>query len=135
MKPIAVTLTLFAAFSTTVFSNAFAHHAATMFDREQTVELVGTVREFQWTSPHIWIQVQVETEAGELEEWSIEGGTPSRLFRSGWRPTTFMPGDSALHRSTVRERRNARTLLEHHSLYFCSTHVRAQCVDFLLNRE
>lgn len=94
MKPIAVTLTLFAAFSTTVFSNAVAHHAATMFDREQTVELVGTVREFQWTSPHIWIQVQVETEAGELEEWSIEGGTPSRLFRSGWRPTTFKPGDS-----------------------------------------
>jgi len=64
-----------------------------MFDQEQTVELIGTVREFQWTSPHIWIQVQVENAAGELEEWSIEGGTPSRLYRAGWRPTTFSPGD------------------------------------------
>ncbi|MGD8807991.1 MAG: DUF6152 family protein [Gammaproteobacteria bacterium] len=75
------------------FDLASAHHAATMFDREQTVELVATVREFQWTSPHVWIQVQVENESGEIEEWSIEGGTPSRLYRAGWRPTTFNPGD------------------------------------------
>ena len=72
---------------------ATAHHAATMFDREQTVELIGTVREFQWTNPHIWIQIQVENSDGEVEEWSIEGGVPNRLFRSGWRPNSFEPGD------------------------------------------
>ena len=93
-KPIAVALVLIAAFAAIGSDNTVAHHAATMFDRNQTVELVGTVREFQWTSPHIWIQVQVENDAGELEEWSVEGGTPSRLYRSGWRPTTFEPGDA-----------------------------------------
>ena len=72
---------------------AAAHHAASMFDRERTVELTGTVREFQWTNPHIWIQIQVANASGEIEEWSVEGGVPNRLFRAGWRPNSFEPGD------------------------------------------
>ena len=43
-----------------------AHHSGNMFDREQTVELTGTVREFQWANPHIWIQVLVPDESGEV---------------------------------------------------------------------
>ena len=70
-----------------------AHHSGNMFDRERTVELTGTVKEFQWANPHIWIQVLVPDTAGLLEEWSIEGGVPNRLFRAGWRPTSFKPGD------------------------------------------
>lgn len=70
-----------------------AHHAATMFDRDQTVELSGEIVEFQWTSPHVWIQINVESESGELVEWSVEGSVPNRLYRAGWRPTTFRPGD------------------------------------------
>ncbi len=92
-KPIAALLAIISVSWTAGSIDADAHHAATMFDREQTVELAGTVREFQWTSPHIWIQVEITNDAGELEEWSIEGGTPSRLYRAGWRPTTFQPGD------------------------------------------
>lgn len=75
-----------------------AHHAATMFDREQTVELSGEIVEFQWTSPHVWIQINVEDESGEVVEWSVEGSVPNRLYRAGWRPTTFRPGD----RVTIR---------------------------------
>lgn len=75
-----------------------AHHAATMFDREQTVELSGEIVEFQWTSPHVWIQIDVENESGEVVEWSVEGSVPNRLYRAGWRPTTFRPGD----RVTIR---------------------------------
>ena len=70
-----------------------AHHSGNMFDRETTVELTGTVKEFQWTNPHIWIQVLVPDAEGAVEEWSIEGGVPNRLFRAGWRPTSFEPGD------------------------------------------
>ena len=71
---------------------AGAHHAASMFDRNESIDLVGQIVEFQWTSPHVWIQISVENEAGEPEEWSIEGGVPNRLFRAGWRPNSFMPG-------------------------------------------
>ena len=85
---------IFASFALT----STAHHAATMFDREQTVELSGEIVEFQWTSPHVWIQINVENESGELVEWSVEGSVPNRLYRAGWRPTTFKPGD----RVTIR---------------------------------
>ena len=77
---------------------SIAHHAATMFDRTETIELTGEVVEFQWTSPHIWIQINVENDAGEIEEWSVEGGVPNRLYRQGWRPNSFEPGDQVVIR-------------------------------------
>jgi hypothetical protein len=73
--------------------SALAHHSAAMFEEDRTIELNGTVREFQWTNPHIWIQLNVTNERGAMEEWSVEGGVPNRLFRAGWRPTSFKPGD------------------------------------------
>ena len=69
-----------------------AHHSAAMFDDEKTLELRGTIKELQWTNPHIWIQVIVE-EKGAKTEWSLEGGSPNSLSRRGWRSTTFKPGD------------------------------------------
>jgi hypothetical protein len=70
-----------------------AHHSNAMFDKSKIVLLTATVREFQWTNPHIWIQVNIDNEDGEREEWSIEGGGPNSLFRKGWRPNSFKPGD------------------------------------------
>jgi hypothetical protein len=71
-----------------------AHHSGAMFDNTKTVELTGTVKEFQWTNPHIWIQVNVDKAGapGGKEEWSVEGGSPNSLSRNGWRKTTFTPG-------------------------------------------
>ena len=69
-----------------------AHHSAAMFDDEKTLELHGTIKELQWTNPHIWIQVVVE-DKGTRTEWSLEGGSPNSLSRRGWRSTTFKPGD------------------------------------------
>jgi hypothetical protein len=73
---------------------AQAHHSATMFDDNKTIELSGTVKEFQWKNPHIWIQVMVKGADGTTKEWSVEGGGPNSLSRNGWRPSTFKPGDS-----------------------------------------
>ena len=67
------------------------HHSAAMFDNTKVVELKGTVKELQWTNPHIWIQLYVQKPTGR-EEWSIEGGGPNTLSRQGWRPTSFKPG-------------------------------------------
>jgi hypothetical protein len=70
-----------------------AHHSAAMFDDEKVVELNGTIKEMQWTNPHIWIQVVVDNN-GQKTEWSLEGGSPNSLSRNGWRATTFKPGDA-----------------------------------------
>ena len=67
-----------------------AHHSASMFDDAKVVELNGTIKEMQWTNPHVWIQVVVDNN-GQKAEWSVEGGSPNTLSRNGWRSTTFMP--------------------------------------------
>ena len=68
-----------------------AHHSSAMFDPDKRMELTGTVKELQWTNPHIWLQLNV-TNNGKVEEWSFEGGSPNSLSRSGWKKTTFAPG-------------------------------------------
>jgi hypothetical protein len=64
-----------------------------MFDKSTVREVTVRVREFQWTNPHVWIQVDIRNATNESEEWSIEGGGPNSLFRKGWRPDSFSPGD------------------------------------------
>jgi hypothetical protein len=69
-----------------------AHHAGTMFS-DEVKEISGTVKEFQFTNPHSWIQVMVDTKPGEPpQEWSVEWGSPNQLGRNGIRPSTFKPG-------------------------------------------
>src|ERR1700704_6638943 len=70
-----------------------AHHSAAMFDDEKVVELNGTIKEMQWTNPHIWIQVVVDSR-GQKTEWSLEGGSPNSLSRNAGRSTTFKYGDA-----------------------------------------
>jgi len=72
---------------------ALAHHSFAMFDADKTVDLTGTVKEFQWTNPHSWLQVMVTDEKGQTAEWSLEMGAPGGLARTGWRPKTVVPGD------------------------------------------
>ena len=72
---------------------AFAHHSFAMFDSAKNVTLEGTIKEFQWTNPHSWIQIQAPNAQGKMEEWAIECGSPNTLARTGWRPGSFKPGD------------------------------------------
>ena len=72
---------------------ALSHHSFSMFDSRQEVTLTGTVKEFQWTNPHTWIQLNVRNAQGQVEEWSIEGSSPNGLARRGWKRNTLRPGD------------------------------------------
>ena len=72
--------------------SASAHHSAAMFDRNKEVVLTGVIKEFQWTNPHSWIQIEAPID-GKVQEWSVEAGSPNTLARTGWRPTIFKPGD------------------------------------------
>jgi hypothetical protein len=75
---------------------AIAHHSFAMFDNQKDVTLEGIIKEFQWTNPHTWTQVMVKDASGKEVEWSIEGGSPNSLSRSGWKRTSLKPGDKAI---------------------------------------
>jgi hypothetical protein len=75
-----------------------AHHAGTMFV-DDVKEISGTIKEFQFTNPHTWIQVMVVEKPGEAaKEWSVEWGSPNSLGRQGVRPSTFKPGTTVTMR-------------------------------------
>ena len=76
-----------------VVAPALAHHSFSMFDDKKEVVLKGEVKEFQWSNPHTWIQLNVTDAAGKVVEWSIEGGSPNLVGRQGWKRNTFKPGD------------------------------------------
>ena len=69
-----------------------AHHSGAMFDTAHTVTLTGVVRQFQYTNPHCYIQIEVEG-GSSAREWSVEMAAPSHLQRMGWRKATLKPGD------------------------------------------
>jgi Family of unknown function (DUF6152) len=74
-------------------SPVVAHHSFSMFDETKEVVLKGAVKEFQWSNPHTWIQLNVTDASGNVVEWSIEGGSPNLLGRQGWKRNTLKPGD------------------------------------------
>src|SRR5262245_54427939 len=70
-----------------------AHHSFSMFDETKEVVLKGVVKEFQWSNPHTWIQLNVTDASGKVVEWSIENGSPNLLGRQGWKRNTLKSGD------------------------------------------
>jgi hypothetical protein len=70
-----------------------AHHSFAMFDQEAAAEIVGTVQEFKFTSPHTFILLKVNDKGGNSTVWNLEGVSPSSLVRDGWSSKTLKPGD------------------------------------------
>ena len=73
-----------------------AHHSYAMFDHTREVTLKGTVKEWQWTSPHTWLYLLVPTGKGEPLKYSIEGGNPGLLRRQGFTKGSLAPGDKVI---------------------------------------
>ena len=76
-----------------VVGSVQAHHSGAMFDMTKTFTVQGTVREFQYTNPHSWLQVLVVSPDGKTVEWGFETEGPSTLLRVGIKSKTFLPGD------------------------------------------
>ncbi len=72
---------------------AIAHHSFAMFDQQRTVVLEGTVLQFQWTNPHVWIEVNVRDGRGKSAEWGVECTSVNMLKRRGWHHDSLHPGD------------------------------------------
>ena len=69
-----------------------AHHSHSMFEPEKEVTLTGIVKEFQYTSPHTWLIIDVTNEDGTVTTWGFEGNTPSVMGRSGIYKSSLPPG-------------------------------------------
>jgi len=78
-------------------ADALAHHSFAMFDMSKTVAVEGIVKDFQWTNPHIWIDLTVKDAAtGKEMQYSIEGGSPNALAPKGWNHRSLQVGDEVV---------------------------------------
>jgi len=72
---------------------AVAHHSfAAEFDVNRPIRLEGVVSRMEFSSPHSWLHITVTTDAGEVQEWKVEGGAPMALIRRGWNRGSIAAG-------------------------------------------
>ena len=54
-------------------TSVFAHHSNSAFDGDKVMVLTGTVTEWKWMNPHVWIFLSVDDGNGGKVQWEIEG--------------------------------------------------------------
>ncbi|HTY93899.1 MAG TPA: DUF6152 family protein [Steroidobacteraceae bacterium] len=74
-------------------AGAQAHHSFAMFDHDHQIKISGTVTHFQWTNPHVYIDLDVAGDNGEFKHYTIECANPGILDRIGWKFNMIKQGD------------------------------------------
>jgi len=75
---------------------ASAHHSSIPWydlDADQ-ICVTGTVKEFQFINPHVYLLLAVTTADGAVEEWKIESTSRNRLVRVGWTADSIKIGQT-----------------------------------------
>jgi hypothetical protein len=85
----------FASLAALTAAAALAHHSNAMFDRQKETVVTGTVREFQWTNPHVFIELTVTEKSGS-SNFSIETSAPGVLRAHGWKFNSLKAGDKVV---------------------------------------
>lgn len=70
-----------------------AHHSVAMFDQTKKIVVEGTVKEWEWTNPHAWLQIMAPDGSKQIVEQGFEVGAPNTLVRDGFRKDSFKQGD------------------------------------------
>jgi len=74
---------------------AFAHHGSGVsYNLGKVVTMEGTVTEFQWRNPHVYILYDVKDDKGNVVNWGAETHSPVVCENDdGWTKNTLKPGD------------------------------------------
>ena len=72
---------------------AEAHHSFNMFALDKLVTVEGTVKDYQYKMPHVWLYVLTPKANGAPEEWGFECHSPNLVARKGWKINTIKAGD------------------------------------------
>lgn len=77
---------------------ALAHHSAAAFDPTQYVVIEGTVREYRWGNPHIYLIIEMKDAAGKSIMQQVEAAPAAQLMSRGVTRDLVRAGD----RVTIR---------------------------------
>jgi hypothetical protein len=71
----------------------FAHHGNAAYDTSKWITVKGTVTDYVWTNPHVFVKLDAKDDSGNAVHWIIEGQNPVSMTQIGWTKNTFKPGD------------------------------------------
>ena len=97
---------LIALLGVSISASAAAHHSYTVFDVSKRAVARGTVAEFEWKNPHVWLWLYVRNQWGDYNLFAFEGGPINIVSRYGWTRESFRPGEEvAVEYSPLRDGR------------------------------
>ena len=73
---------------------ASGHHSEAGFDKGAVVAFEGTVINYVWRNPHVYIVVETVDAVGEPVQWQVETSSTPILMRRGWSPDSLHPGET-----------------------------------------
>ncbi|HEY3161295.1 MAG TPA: DUF6152 family protein [Vicinamibacterales bacterium] len=73
---------------------ALAHHSAAAFDSQKEVRATGTVTEFSFRNPHVYLVLQVKKPDGSTARLEVEAGAASVLNPLGFNRNSIAVGDT-----------------------------------------
>jgi hypothetical protein len=71
----------------------FAHHGNAAYDTSKWITVKGTVTDYVWSNPHVFVKLDGKDDSGNTVHWIIEGQNPVSMVAIGWTKNTFKPGD------------------------------------------
>jgi hypothetical protein len=72
---------------------AFAHHGTSRYNLSKIITLSGTVTGFDWGNPHCLVYLDVKSDNGEIQHWTLELASPFTMRHAGWTSSSLMMGD------------------------------------------
>ena len=80
--------------------SALAHHGSGVsYDLSKMVTMQGTVTEFQWRNPHVYVMYDVKDAQGNVVNWGAETHAPVVCENQDhWTKSTLKPGDKITRR-------------------------------------
>lgn len=93
MKHLIWTMSLAGVVSLAVVPPAFSHHSHAMFDLSKELTVTGTVTQFVFRNPHVFLYLDVKSANGEVVNYSVEMSNLPNMIRRGIGQGTFKVGE------------------------------------------
>src|SRR6201987_5954852 len=87
----AVTRAAFVAF-TMLGAVAFAHHSRAHYGKEESTT-TGTVVEYKWRNPHVFVVWDSKDQTGKTTQWIGEMASVTSMIADGMTKDSLKPGD------------------------------------------
>ena len=86
-------LVLTCSLSVAIVAPVFSHHSAAAYNTQQEVKLTGTVTEYRFKNPHVYMTLQVKNADGSTTMMEVEAGAASVLSPLGFNRDSIAVGD------------------------------------------